>query len=52
MVTETCSMCNLKKHINNFCRKYSEFRDCNRPRGLERYNENKDKKSKQQKKLF
>ena len=42
-------MCNIEKHINNFYKKYSECRDCNRTRGLKRYYENKDKISNQQK---
>ena len=42
-------MCNIEEHINNFYRKYSECRDCNRTGGLKRYYENKDKISNQQK---
>ena len=49
MDTKTCTMCNIEKHINNFYKKYSECRDCNRARGLKRYYENKDKISNQQK---
>ena len=49
MDTKRCTMCNVEKHINIFQRKYSECRDCNRTRGLKRYNENKDKISTQQK---
>ena len=49
MDTKTCTICNIEKHINNFYKKYSECIDCNRARGLERYYENKDKISKQQK---
>ena len=49
MDTKNCSMCNIEKHINNFCEKYSECRDCNRTIGLKRYYENKDKISNQQK---
>ena len=49
MDTKTCSMCNIKKHINNFYRKNSECRDCNRARRLKRYYQNKDKISNQQK---
>ena len=48
MDTLTCFMCKSEKHINKFYKKYSECRDCNRARGLERYYENKDKISKQQ----
>ena len=49
MDTKKCTMCNIEKHINNFYRKYSECRDCNRTRGIKRYYENKDKISNQQK---
>ena len=49
MDTEKCTMCNNEKHINNFYKKYSEYRDCNRTRGLKRFYENKDKISNQQK---
>ena len=49
MDTKTCTMSNIEKHINNFYKKYSERRDCNRARGLKRYYENKDKISNQQK---
>ena len=49
MDTKICSMCKIEKHINNFYKKYSECRDCNRARGLKRYYENKDKISNQQK---
>ena len=48
MDTKMCTMCNIEKHINNFYKKYSECRDCNRARGLKRYYENKDKISNQQ----
>ena len=49
METKFCTMCNIEKHINNFYKKYSECRDCNRTRGLKRYFENKNKLSNQQK---
>ena len=49
MDTKICSMCNIEKHINDFYKKYSVCRDCNRARGLKRYYENKDKISNQQK---
>ena len=48
MDTKMCTLCNIEKHINNFYKKYSECRDCNRARGLKRYYENKDKISNQQ----
>ena len=48
MSTKTCTICNNEKDINNFYKKYSECRDCNRARGLKRYYENKDKISNQQ----
>ena len=44
-----CTICNIEKDINNFYKKYSECRDCNRTRGLKRYYENKEKISNQQK---
>ena len=49
MDTKICSMCKIEKHINNFYKKYSECRYCNRATGLKRYYENKDKISNQQK---
>ena len=49
MDTKMFTMCNEEKHINNFYKKFSECRDCNRTRGLKRYYENKDKISNQQK---
>ena len=49
MDIKTCSMCNIEKHINTFYKKCSECKDCNRARGLERYNENRAETSKQQK---
>ena len=49
MDTKICSMCNIEKQINNFYKKYSECRDCNRARGLNRYYENNDKISNKQK---
>ena len=49
MDTKTCTMCNIEKDINNFYKRYTECKDCNRTRGLKRYYENKDKISNQQK---
>ena len=43
MDTKTCTMCNIEKHINNFHKRYTECKDCNRTRGLKRYYESKDK---------
>ena len=37
MDTRNCSMCNIEKHINKFYKNYSECKDCNRGRELERY---------------
>ena len=37
MDTKTCSMSNIEKHINSFYNIYSECKDCNSARGLERY---------------
>ena len=49
MNTKVRTICNIEKDINNFYKKYSECIDCNRTRGLNRYYENKDKISTQQK---
>ena len=50
MESKNCSMCNMEKHINNFYKKkYSDCKDFNRARGLERYFVNKDEIWKQQK---
>ena len=49
MDSKMCTICNIEKHINNFYKKYTEYIDCNRARGLRRYYENEDKISKQQK---
>ena len=32
MDTKTCTMCNIEKHINNFYKRYTECKDCNRTR--------------------
>ena len=42
----------MKKISTSFTKKYSEYRDCNRKRGLKRYYENKDKISMQQKVFY
>ena len=52
METKICTMCNVEKDINNFYKKYSECRDCNRTRGLKRNYANKDKISNQQKVFY
>ena len=49
MDTKTSSMCNIEKQINNFDKKYSACRNCNRARGLKQNIENKDKISNQPK---
>ena len=49
MERKTCTICNIEKDINNFYKKFSECRDCNRARGLKRYYKNKDKISNEQK---
>ena len=49
MESKICTQCNIEKHINNFCNKYSECKDCNIKRGVKRYFDNKDKISMQQK---
>ena len=43
-------MSNIEKHVNNFYKKYTECKDSNRKIGINRYYENKDKISSQQKK--
>ena len=52
MNTKICTICNIEKDIKNFYKKCSEFRDCNRTRGLKRYYENKEKISNQQKMYY
>ena len=52
MDTKACNKCNIEKHINNFYKKHSECRDCNRARGLKRYCENKDEICNQQKTYY
>ena len=44
-----CTMCKTERHINNFRKKNSQCKDCNRARGLKRYYKNGDKVSNQQK---
>ena len=48
MDTETCTIFNIEKHINNFYKRDIEFKDCHRTRKLNRYYENNDKISIQQ----
>ena len=45
MDTKTCTTCKIGKQINNFHKRYTECKDCNRTRGLKRNFENKDKLS-------
>ena len=49
MDTKNCTICNIEKDINNYYKRYTESKDCNRIRGLKHYYDNKDKISKQQK---
>ena len=49
MENKICTVCKIEKHINNFYRKYSECKDCNIRRGVNRYYNNKDRISNQQK---
>ena len=49
MEKNTCTVCNIEKHISNYYKKYSECKTCNIKRGVERYYNNKDKISNQQK---
>ena len=52
MDTKMCTICNIEKDINNFYKKYTECIDCNRARGLKRYDENKEKISNQQRAYY
>ena len=45
MDNKICTVCKIKKHINNFYKKYSESKDCSIKRGVKRYFDNKDKTS-------
>ena len=49
MDIKTCTICNTDKDSNNFYKRYTECKDCNRTRGLKHYYDNKDKISSQQK---
>ena len=49
MESKICTQCNIEKDINNFWKKYSEYKDCNIKRGVKRYYDNKDKLSHQRK---
>ena len=49
MESKICTQCNIEKHINNFYKKYSEWKDCNIKRGVKGYYDNKEKISLQQK---
>ena len=49
MDTKTCSVCKMEKHINTFYKRYTEYKVCNRTRGLNHYFDNKDKTSNKQK---
>ena len=49
MESKICTQCNIEKHINNFHKKYSEYKDCNIKRGLKCYYDNKNEISMQQK---
>ena len=49
MESKICTKCKIRKHINKFYKKYTEFNDCNSKRSLKRCYENKDKISNQQK---
>ena len=52
MDNKTCTGCNIEKHINNFCKRYSECKDCHINRGVKRYFDKKDKISIQQKAYY
>ena len=52
MDNKICTVCNIEIQINNFYKKYSEFKACNIKRGVKRYHDNKDKISNQQKTYY
>ena len=52
MDDKTCTVCNIEEHIINFYKKFSECKDCNSKRGVNRYYDNKDKTSIQQKLFY
>ena len=52
MASKICTQCKIEKHINNLYKNYSECKDCNIKRGVKRYYDNKDKISRQQKKIM
>ena len=43
MESKTCTHCKIEKQINKLYKRYSECKDCNIKRGVERYFDNKDK---------
>ena len=49
MDKKTCTVCNIEKHINSFYKRYSECKECTIRRSVNRYYDNKDKISIQQK---
>ena len=49
MESKICTQCNIEKHIKNLYKKYSECKNCNIKRGVERCFDNEDKISMQQK---
>ena len=49
MESKIWTQCKIEKHIINFCKKYSDWKECNIKRGVKRYYGNKDRISKQQK---
>ena len=49
MDNKICTVCNIEKQIENFYKKYSECKACKIKRGVNRYYNNKDKISNQQK---
>ena len=52
MDSKVCVVCNIGKSIDNFYKKYREFKQCNIQRSMKRYYENKDKSSNQRKLYF
>ena len=52
METNTCSMGNTEKHIEDFSENYAQCRYCNTKRAIKRYYNKKDKILQQQKEKY
>ena len=49
---KSCTHCNIENNIEDFYKKYTERKNRNRERSLKRYNEKKEKISKQLKMYY